>query len=832
MASAGETWKQFKLIEPLGRGGMGRVFLAEDTVLGRRVAVKFLPEALEEDDEARERFLREARAAASLDHPYICKIYEIGESDGKAFIAMEYVEGDTLQTRIRDGALPLDDVLDLSIELADALQAAHDKQIVHRDIKSGNIIVTPGGHAKVLDFGIAKLLAAESLSDSKIETYSGQMTSGSSTPGTVIYMSPEQVRGEAVDGRTDVFSLGVVLYEMACGHLPFQGATSGLIYDAILNLGPRPPSYHNPKVPEELERVIMKALEKDPKHRYQTAKDLMADLKRVRRDTDSQATGLRPPPTSGATSGATSPAAGTGPSEGAGGKLGIVAIAVALVAVVLVALLWNRAGPAPADDGGAIDSLAVLPFENPRDNADIDYLGDGIAETLINRLSPLPQLQVKARSTTFRYRDSDEDPQTVGRELGVGAVLTGRVVERDGNLNVQAELVDVDSGAQLWGEQYDRSLADIITVQNDIAQQITRALQLELTGEETERLGASETTNSEAYQAYWQGRYEWNRRTNEAFERAIELFERAKSEDPDFALAHVGLADAYLLLGAQFYGRDEEYPPSVAMAKARTAARDALAIDPSLAEAYVTLAYISFLHDWNWQDAEADFLKAIELSPDYAVAHQWYSELLMVLRRHDEAIAEARRALELEPESPILNRELGYRLYQAGRSAAAVEQFERTLELSPDFPLAGGMLADAYWEDGRRDEALAQARRHDPTRERLFELLSEGREEEAAAWLGTLPPDSETPGALAGYYARAGAADASLRLLEESFRTRVPNLPLTLGRPELQALNDDPRLVELRRSMGLLTLRLEAQLSKKTTNPSYRAQMSALDATS
>ncbi|MGH9391310.1 MAG: serine/threonine-protein kinase, partial [Vicinamibacteria bacterium] len=292
MPSAHEMWKQFKLVEPLGKGGMGQVFLAEDTALDRKVALKFLPAALEEDRTARERFLREAKAAAALDHPYICKIYEIGEVEGKAYIAMEYIEGTTLLETIGSGPLPLARVLDLGAEIAEALEAAHKKQIVHRDIKSANVMVTPEGHVKILDFGLARMLAMEALSASKVDTYSGRLSSHDSTPGTVIYMSPEQVRGEPIDGRTDIFSLGVVLYEMATANLPFQGATSGLIYDAILNLGSRPPSYHNPRVPPDLDRIILKTLEKDRDHRYQNAKDLMVDLKRLKRDTD--ATAVRP----------------------------------------------------------------------------------------------------------------------------------------------------------------------------------------------------------------------------------------------------------------------------------------------------------------------------------------------------------------------------------------------------------------------------------------------------------------------------------------------------------------------------------------------------------
>jgi serine/threonine-protein kinase len=767
-------WKQFKLVAPLGKGGMGQVFLAEDTALDRKVALKFLPVDLEEDKTARERFLREAKAAAALDHPYICKIYEIGEVEGKAYIAMEYIEGTTLFEKIASGPLPLARVLDLGAEIAEALEAAHKKQIVHRDIKTANIMVTPEGHVKILDFGLARMLAMEALSASKVDTYSGRLSSHDSTPGTVIYMSPEQVRGEPIDGRTDIFSLGVVLYEMATAKLPFQGATSGLIYDAILNLGPRPPSYHNPQTPPDLERVILKALEKDREHRYQNAKDLMVDLKRLKRDTDTGA-GRQP---------------ATTPRERIGMRWGALGATAGLLAVLGIVLFRAGSGGSPT----AIDSLAVLPFENTRSDPEIDYLSEGIAETLINRLSPVPELRVMARSTAFRYRGLD--PIEAGRTLKVGAVVTGRVVQQGDNLNVQAELVDVSNGTQIWGEQYNRKLADIVTVQNEIAQNISQALRLTLTGDEV-------TSNSEAYQAYWKGRFHWNRRTNEDFKKAILFFEESLTRDPALALAHVGLADSYVLLGAQFYGADADFPPAVAMAKARTAAQKALALDPNLAEAYTTLAYISFLHDWNWEAAEKDFLEAIERKPRYAVAHQWYSELLMLLGRHDEAVGQGRQALELEPTSPILSRELGYRLYQARRYPEAIGEFRNTLELDPDFSLARRMLTDALWDGGRIGEALAEAERLDERRRTLFQLLAQGKTKEARAWVESFPREEFSPMYLSTLHARAGDKEKALALLEEGLEKHIPQLLTTVGQPLFDPWRSEPRFRKLKRGMGL-----------------------------
>ncbi len=728
------------------------------------------------------RTLAPSFSAGSYLH-YICKIYEIGEVEGKAFIAMEYVEGRTLQEKLARGPLRLPEILDLGGEIAEAIEAAHSKHIVHRDLKTPNIMIRSDGHVKVMDFGLAKKVEIDALSDSRAETLTGRLTTDGSAPGTIFYMSPEQVKGEPVDSRTDIFSLGVVLYEMATGKLPFHGATSGLAYDAILNHGAVPPRSVNPDVPEDLERIILKALEKDRVHRYQTASELRVDLKRLRRDTD---TG--PPLEAGPLPGTVKAKKSLGPR---------VAVVAALLAAA-AAILFFRSGPAPE----SITSLAVLPFENTRNDPEVDYLGDGIAENLINRLSALPKLRVMARSTAFRYRGSD-DPQSVGRELNVGAVVTGRVVLQGDSLNVQAELVDVASGTQLWGEQYSRQLADLVTVQNAIAGDISQALRLELTGEEVEQLVEHGTANSEAYRAYLQGRYLWNKRTNEDFKTAIAFFEEAKERDPDYALAYVGLGDSYLLLGAQFYGPDADYPTAMAMEEARASARKALELDPELAEAYVTLAYVDFLYEWDWEAAERDFRKAIELGPEYAVAHQWYAEFLMVRRRHDEAIAEAARALEIEPTSPILSRELAAKFLYARRYPEAIEQLRATLELDASFPLTRGMMVDAYRYSGMRDQTLAELEYLDEKLARLYRLVLDEKLVEASQWIDSFPRDDYSTAALGRYYAMAGDKEKALGHVEEAFRQRASNLLLVQARPDFDPLRSEPRFLEIMRSMGL-----------------------------
>jgi TolB-like protein len=469
------------------------------------------------------------------------------------------------------------------------------------------------------------------------------------------------------------------------------------------------------------------------------------------------------------------------------------------LALIVLAVLFLR--PYPAGDGEAIDSLAVLPFENTRNDPQVDYLSDGIPESLIDRLSELPQLRVMARSTAFRYRDAGMDPQTVGRELGVGAVLTGRVVQRDDTLNVHAELVDVESGSQLWGESYDREMADIVSVQNDIAQEISQALRLQISGEEQQQLATSRTANSEAYQAYLKGRFFWNKRTNEDFKRAIVFFEEAREKDPEYALAYVGLADCYSLLGLQVYGRAEEFAPSDAFTNARRAALEALRLDPSLAEARATLAWVRFLYDWDWEGAEEEFKKAIALDPNYATAHQWYSVYLYSMERNDEAIQAAKHALEIDPISPLLNRSLGSAFQQAGRYQEAIEQFEKTLELDPSFPLARQSLAHAYWLNGMKDKAISEAGKANEELGRYYQLVQANDRAEAIRILATLSDDAQI--LHVGRYYIAGDEDTVFERLERAFEQHDPQLVMALVSSELEPLRSSPRYQNLLQRMNL-----------------------------
>jgi serine/threonine-protein kinase len=713
----GETVTHYKILEKIGEGGMGVVYLAADTRLGRQVAVKFLSPELAGDAAALERFQREARAVSALNHPHICALYDIGTHNGVPFLVMELLTGSTLHHRISGKPLPMDMLLEFAVQTADALDAAHSLGIVHRDIKSANILVTDRGQIKMVDFGLAKLIQAHEVGDAKTNfSTAAQPTAAGATLGTLSSMSPEQARGEELDGRTDLFSFGVVLFEMATGYDPFPGKTTALIFNAILNATPVPPSSINPLVHPEYDHIVAKALEKDRELRYQSAGEMWSDLKRLRRQSDASrsrtsATDFGPAPlqtgavtaspaTVMATTAAT-PASAAGPAQPVPlVRRRIVPLAIAAVVVLAIAagITWTQL----RTSGPSIDSVAVLPFVAMGGATDTEYLTDGITETLINGLAQLPDLHVAARSVVFRYKGKDVDAQEVGRTLKVGTIVTGQVSTRNNRLVIRTELMNIADGTQLWGGQYDRPPTDLLAVQDEIANEILDKLRPRLSGAVKKQVTRRYTDDSEAYQLYLQGRYNWNKGTIDGYKNAIEYFQQAIQKDQQYALAYAGLADSYLDLGSYWVE---------AITEAKTAAVQALKLDPNLAEAHVALGHIKLSLDWDWPAAQSEFERGIALNPASALAHNQYAMYLATVGRLPDAIAEVKRAQELDPLSPIVNSDLGLYLSYSGQYSDAITQFRKTIGLDSNSVSAHLGLGIAASEGGQGDEAITELKR-------------------------------------------------------------------------------------------------------------------------
>jgi serine/threonine-protein kinase len=764
-----EAISHYRILSKLGAGGMGEVYLAEDTRLGRQVALKFLPASYQYDPDRRARFLKEARAASALRSPYIAAIYDIGEHDGTMFIVMEYVEGDLLSRRVERGALAPREATDIATQVADALDEAHALGIIHRDIKSSNLIVTARGLVKMLDFGLAKVIEPVKKGDSSSDMTVplGEQTAAGIVMGTVSYMSPEQALGRDVDPRSDIFSLGVVIYEMLTARLPFEGSVATEIIDRIIHQEPLPPTRFNYNVPPELERITRKCLEKDRERRYQSSREIATDLRNLKRDTDSGA-----------------------------------------AATYTTTPMNTGARRARARRG--VDSLAILPLANASGDPDAEYLSDGITESIINNLSQIPKLRVMARSTVFRYKGKEVDPQQMGRELGVRALVTGRVLQRGEMLVIKVEMVDTQDGSHLWGEQYNRKLSDIFTIEEEISSVISEKLRLKLSGAQKKQLTKRYTENTEAYQLYLKGRYYWNRRTAEGLKKGIEYFHEAIENDPNYALAYAGLADSYNILASY-----SALAPRDAFPRAKAAATKALEMDEKLAEAHASLAFAKFGYDWDWREAEKAFKRGLELNPGYATAHQWYALFLAAMNRMDEAIAGINRAKELDPLSLPINTNAGWIFYLARRFDEAIEMYEKTLELEPDFTLAHRRLGQAYeqklmYTEARREfEKCATLSADDTeTMAALGHLYAiAGEQERARQVMDDLIASSKKryiPSYLIAIILMGlGDIDATFEWLEKAYDEQYGFLAYLGVGPIFDPIRRDPRYRELARRVGL-----------------------------
>jgi eukaryotic-like serine/threonine-protein kinase len=685
--AVGKKLGHYKIIAPLGAGGMGEVYLAVDTRLKRDVAIKILPEKFMQDVATVERFTGEARAASALNHPNILTIYDIGQVDDLHFIAAEFIDGQTLREQLKQAKLSLPEVLEIGIQVAQALIAAHHAGLVHRDIKPENIMLRPDGIVKVLDFGLAKLTERKPLNLGETLTLIKTPTNPGTIIGTISYMSPEQARGLVVDTRSDIFSLGIVLYEMLAGAQPFTGRTMSDVLAAILTEEPPPLSRVAGTVPAELEWSIRKALSKDRDERYQSIKNLLGDLKRLKQRLEFEAELKR--------------------LHDSGEKL---SSAVSFNSAELTVQLQQddlpttiAGAPRKARIRKAIDSLAILPFFNASDDANADYLSDGITESIINSLSQLPKLKVVPRSTVFRYKFKEVDPQEVGRELGVRAVMAGRVLLRGEFIIIKTELVDVERQSQLWGEQYRRKMTNIFTLQEEIAEDISEKLRLKLSGAEKKKLVKRYTQNTEAYQVYLKGRYYVTTKRTEAWiKKGIECYQQAIDLDPNYALAYAGLADAYAFLASSTGG----WAPHEAYPKAKAAALKALEIDDSLGEAHSSLGFFRLLYDWNLPEAEREFKRAIELSPNYSNAHDGLAFYLKARGRHSEAIKECALVQSLDPLSPFAYVSLGWAYYFARDFDQTIKQCKKALEMDGHFTFAYWSLGLAYLQQQKLQEAI------------------------------------------------------------------------------------------------------------------------------
>jgi serine/threonine-protein kinase len=826
--SPGTRLSHYRIISKIGAGGMGEVYLAEDARLDRKVALKILPAELADHRDRMRRFTQEAKSAAALNHPNIAHIYEIGESDGLNFIAMEFIQGLTLREQIHKEQTELRKLLRFLQHAADGLARAHAAGIVHRDLKPDNIMITRDGHAKILDFGLAKLIEQQPIPRADSSEVATAVMPQYSTPGAIIgtvgYMSPEQAQGKTkeIDQRSDIFSFGCILFEAATARKPFEGdslvkSLHRVIYEPVPSI-----TDLNPYAPAELQRIVRRCLAKDPDERYQSIREVAIELKELRRELESGGKETTVPSSSGGISsaaqtippdGGTSNTHPTSSAEFAVSGIkrrrlaGAITILV-LIAAAAVLFLYLRAHT----DGAAIKSIAVMPFVNAGGNADLEYLSDGMTETLMSSLAQVPNLNVKARSLVFRYKGKETDPRAIGRELEVQAILNGRVVQRGADLILYLELVNAQTGNLIWSDQYTRRQADLVSLQSEIARDVSSKLRTKLSNADEQKLTKKYTEKSEAYQLYLKGRYFVNRRTADGLRKAIEYFDQAISIDPNYALAYAGLADSYLLLGIPD-AITGALSPQDSLPKARAAAEKALQIDDSVGEVYASLAHIKW-KERDWAGADADFNRAITLTPNYPIGRLYHAVYLCSLGRQDEAVKEITRAQELDPLSLPINASVVYVLYLGRQYDEAIAAGKKTLEMDAAFSLTHQRLGSAYVQKKMYQEAIAEFQQAASYSNRSpLAIISLGQGFAAAGnkveaqkivneLMGLSQRQYVSPYGIAVIYTALGENEEAFRWLEKSYAEGNTELVFLKIDPRLDPLRTDPRFNDLVSRLG------------------------------
>jgi serine/threonine protein kinase len=791
----GQQVGHYKILEKLGEGGMGVVYKAQDLTLNRLVALKFLPHHLTSNEPERARFLQEAQAASALNHPNVCVIYGLGKEEEMQYIAMEFVEGMTLQQKIAGGPLAMKDALSYAVQIGEALQEAHSKGIVHRDVKAENIMVTAKNQVKVMDFGLAKLKG------------SMKLTRTSSTVGTLAYMAPEQIQGGEVDARSDIFSFGIVLFEMLTGHTPFRGEHEAAMMYSIVNETPHSLQHYRNDCPADLDRIIHRALEKDPEDRYQHVDDMVSELRRLQKQTTRvihPSTELRPIESVSGARQVTDVSPGAGaPLPRRSRRVALFAsVGVLIIGLGIVYFLLNQKSTE------TISSMAVLPFLNVSGDPNVEYLSDGFTESLINTLSKLPGIKMMSSRSVFKFKGKDVDPQKAAQELHVGAVLTGRILQRADELSISVELINAKDNSHIWGDQYNRKATDLIAVQATISREISDQLKVAMTGDEQKRFAALPTQNVEAYQLFLKGRFSLNKRTREGFEKAIGYFRSALGLDPSFALAYAGLAQTYVLKGSYFL-----LPTEKAIDSVRITARKALDLDESIGEAHTALASVGEWM-WDWATVEKEYQKSILLSPNFATGHQWYGEFLGNMGRSEEGLAELRKAQELDPLSPVVYIAQGGALIQLRRYDEAIQQARKSLEIDPNFARAFSLLAFGHLLKEEHAEAIREAERAVVVSDSSVEYLAwlgyvygmAGQKAEAGKILTRVQQLSKqqfvSPAIYALIYAGLGDKDEAFQWLYRALESHDAALEGLKVDPSFDQLRGDQRFKELIKKVG------------------------------